>query len=219
MRKSILTLFGVLALVVACCVNCTGEVKTSGAICPDRNHPHAIDLGLPSGTLWSCCNIGASKPDEYGSYFAWGETDECEVGDEQHYKYLNADGFVDIGSDISGTDYDVAHVKWGDDWVLPTEADYQELLDNCTFTRERHENQKETVYLVTGPNGNTIIFPMCDDKKCHNPGRIGRYWSSNIYPYFNGKYARIFRVDIDPAWQLSDFERFNGISVRPVVKK
>lgn len=88
--------------------------------CPDDNHPHMIDLGLPSGTKWACCNVGATKPEEYGGYYTWGETEEKSVYDWSTCKYWtdsNGDGYADdyeftnLGSDIAGTGYDVAHVK------------------------------------------------------------------------------------------------------------
>ena len=57
--------------------------------CPDDNHPHAIDLGLPSGTKWACCNVGATTPEENGGYYAWGETEEKELYDISTYIYGN----------------------------------------------------------------------------------------------------------------------------------
>ncbi|MBO4315774.1 MAG: hypothetical protein J5867_07425, partial [Prevotella sp.] len=80
----------------------------------------AVDLGLPSKTKWASCNVGATKPEEYGGYYAWGETEEKEVYDESTYKYYQNDEYVNLGSDISGTEYDVAHVKWGGNWRMPT---------------------------------------------------------------------------------------------------
>ena len=106
--------------------------------CPDGNHPHIIDLGLPSGTKWACCNVGASKPEDYGSYYAWGETKTKEVynWDTNQYGYNNDDGdyshLVNIGSDIAGTEYDAATANWKAPWRMPTIDQCRELLDNCT---------------------------------------------------------------------------------------
>ncbi len=89
----------------------TATVIVTVTICPDSNHPHAIDLGLPSGTLWSCCNVGAKTPEEAGGYYAWGETETKTIYNEGTYNYKA--NYVSFGSDIAGTEYDVAHVKWG----------------------------------------------------------------------------------------------------------
>ena len=105
--------------------------------CPDDNHPHMIDLGLPSGTKWACSNVDddATKqsPTNYGSYYAWGETKEKKVYDWS--TYIHCDGTLetchDIGSDIGGTQYDVAHVKWGGNWQMPTRKQIEELIEKC----------------------------------------------------------------------------------------
>ena len=113
-------------------VTVNDDTPISYPACPDGNHPHLIDLGLPSGTKWACCNVGATQPEEYGGYYAWGETEEKEVYSEDTYKYYQNGSYVNIGSDISGTEYDVAHVNWGSDWVMPTHDEQMELLNNCT---------------------------------------------------------------------------------------
>ena len=121
-------------------------ITANAQSCPDENHPHVIDLGLPSGTLWACCNVGADKPDGYGGYYAWGEVEEKDEYTEVTYlycigEYPNGYGyysrnrnFQNIGSDIAGTQYDVAHVKWGGSWVMPNIEQCRELLDNCSYT-------------------------------------------------------------------------------------
>ena len=79
-----------------------------------------IDLGLPSGTKWACCNVGANKPEAYGDYYAWGETQTKSTYSEQTYLYYKNGLYQDVGSDIAGTQYDVAHVKWGGSCVMPS---------------------------------------------------------------------------------------------------
>ena len=77
--------------------------------CSDSHHPHAIDLGLPSGTKWACCNVGATTPERYGGYYAWGETGEKTSYYESNYGYYNTStGYADIGSDIAGTSLIIA---------------------------------------------------------------------------------------------------------------
>ncbi len=128
--------------------------------CPDDNHPHLIDLGLPSGTKWACCNVDASKPEDYGGYYAWGET--TTKSDYSWSTYKHCDGSSsschDLGSSICGTQYDVAHVKWGGPWQLSTLDQIKELLDKCNkgvwTTQNGVEGRK-----FTGPNGGSIFLP------------------------------------------------------------
>ncbi|MBQ2360031.1 MAG: hypothetical protein II398_03965, partial [Prevotella sp.] len=141
--------------------------------CPDNNHPHMIDLGLPSGTKWACCNVGAHSPEEYGGYYAWGEISEKPVYNEVTYLYAtgvdnNGDGCFDdwhsdegtfglwqhLGANISGTQYDVAYVQWGATWCMPTHDQQLELLNNCccVWTTENGVNGRR----FTGPNGGSI---------------------------------------------------------------
>ena len=103
--------------------------------CPDSNHPHAIDLGLPSGTKWACCNVGATSPEEYGGYYAWGETSEKSKYYWTSYLYYDREnyGFKNIGSDIACTQYDIAHVHMGGSWRMPSYNQQKELIDKCTI--------------------------------------------------------------------------------------
>ena len=100
------------------------DAAVLAGLCPDNNHPHAINLGL--GVKWACCNVGASDPWEYGGYYAWGETEEKSYYD--YSTYIHSDGSWDtchdLGSDIAGSQYDVASVKWGGAWRMPT---YEQL--------------------------------------------------------------------------------------------
>ena len=159
--------------------------------CPDDHHPHMIDLGLPSGTKWACCNVGASAPEQYGSYFAWGETSPKSVYNEVSYSYCtgqdtDGDGWIDenysvvnIGSDIAGTSYDAATVNWGSPWVMPSKEQMDELKNNCTseWTTENGVNGRR----FTGANGASIFLPAAgcrwkDD--LYHAGSYGVYWSS-----------------------------------------
>ena len=194
----------------------------------------AIDLGLPSGTKWASCNIGATKPEEYGGYYAWGETEEKEVYTEVTYKYAtgvdatgvdtNGDGWYDeggsyqsLGDDISGTDYDVAHVRWSGNWCMPTKDDINELLGNCTseWTTLNGVNG----YKFTGPNGNSIFLPAAGYRwggYLNFAGGNGYYWSSPQDPNSYGAYFLYFYSGT-AYW---DFRyRCRGQSVRPVWKE
>lgn len=152
-------------------------------ICPDDNHPHAIDLGLPSGTKWCCCNVGASKPEEYGGYYAWGETREKDYYSVKNYAYDNSFPgiFINIGSDIAGTGYDVAHVCMGAPWRMHTIEQWWELPANCSYLWTQYNGVNGA--LITGPNGGQIFFPAGGvrfDNNLDFAGKLCKYWSSSL---------------------------------------
>lgn len=154
-----------------------------------------VDLGLPSGLKWATCNLGAASPEEYGGYYAWGETEEKEYYSWGTYKYFYFDenrnysitkyctesdyGIVDDKIILEPED-DVAHVKWGGTWRMPTETDFDELCKNCTSKWTTHNDVKGRIF--KGPNGNSIFFPAAGynaDDVCLIGG-IGYYWSSSL---------------------------------------
>lgn len=190
------------------------------AQCPDDHHPHLIDLGLPSGTKWSCCNVGASSPEENGGYYAWGETEEKSVYDQNTYLHYNKKKgeYVHIEDEISGTQYDVAHVKWGAPWRMPTLKEMQELQENCT--REWTQQNGVNGIRVTGPNGNSVFLPAAGHRwgeDLRYAGSFGYYWSGTLlhpglednacYLYFYSDY-----------WHWGSYFRRSGRSVRPVAE-
>jgi hypothetical protein len=194
----------------------------ASAQCPDNNHPHMIDLGLPSGTKWACCNVGATTPEGYGDYFAWGETQPKEVynWDTYQYGYYNYDGdyshLVDIGSDIAGTQYDAATANWGAPWRLPTLAQRQELRNNCTseWTTQNGINGRT----FTGPNGGTIFLPAAGcryNSSIDYDGSSGLYWSSALCESSPvDAYILCYFDSGDVIWSNSG--RISGQSIRPV---
>lgn len=147
-----------------------------------------VDLGL--SVKWASWNVGASSPEGYGGYYAWGETEEKSDYDCDTYKYYydtDGDGykeFANIGSNISGTQYDVATVKWGNGWRMPTKAELQELCDKCTWTGYTYNGVAGCK--VTGPNGNSIFLPCAGNRNgtsLHNAGDGGDYWSGSPEEY------------------------------------
>ena len=184
--------------------------------CPDGNHPHMIDLGLPSGTKWACCNVGASAPEEYGNYYAWGEIQPKNVYNRDTYQYYQNGNYVNIGSDIAGTQYDAATANWGAPWRMPSLTQINELLNNCTstWTTQNGVNGRK----FTGPNGGTIFLPAAGSRwfsDLSSAGSYGYYWSSALYesnPYC--AYLLVFYSD-NAHWNYK-YDRFNGHSVRPV---
>ena len=184
--------------------------------CPDDNHPHAIDLGLPSGTKWACCNVGASKPEDYGGYYAWGETSEKSVYNWDTYAYGSSwDNCQYIGSDITGTSYDVACVCMGAPWRMPSHEQQVELVDNCT--RQWTQQNGVNGILVTGPSGGQVFLPAAGyrwNDYLYYAGSFGYYWSSLPIPG-NGYACRLYFDSGN--WNWGDYGyRYYGQSVRAV---
>ena len=197
--------------------------------CPDSHHPHAIDLGLPSGTKWCCCNVGASTPEGYGGYYAWGETSEksyyevstykyAVIDDNNGYWYYNGHHYrcTSIGSDIAGTSYDVARVRMGAPWRMPSHDQLMELMNNCShqWTQQNGVNG----FLMTGPSGGQIFLPAAGVRvgdELRRAGSEGYYWSSWLYSDY-GYYALdlLFRSDRWENWYWNS--RYCGLSVRAV---
>ena len=185
--------------------------------CPDANHPHAIDLGLPSGTKWACCNVGASSPEDYGGYYAWGETQTKSVYNWDTYQYgSSSSNVVNIGSNIAGTKYDAATANWGASWCMPSKEQIIELVYNCSYqwTQQNGVNGG----LFTGPNGYSVFLPAaggCWTGELHKEGSHGYYWSSSLVIYPQNAFYFCFFSDY-ARWDY--YYRDDGFSVRPVSK-
>ena len=197
-------------------------------LCPDANHVHAVDLGL--SVKWACCNVGTKSPEGYGGYYAWGETEEksdyhwityiwstykYDKDGDGNYDY--GDGYHNIGSNISGTSYDVAHVKWGGSWRMPTLSEIQELCDRCSWewtTVNGVNGQK-----VTGPNGNSIFLPAAGRRngaEVSGRGSSGYYLSATLNES-RSPYAYYLSFDDDGYYGWNYYgHRFVGHTVRPV---
>lgn len=179
----------------------------------------AIDLGLPSGTKWASCNVGAKKAEEYGGYYSWAEIEEKEKYNNEDYLYYQ-DPEIDITewylpNDISGTPYDVAFMKWGAPWQMPTHAQIEELVKNCSY-KWTTLNGVNGIKL-TGPNGNTIFMPAAGYRRNDNltyANSRGFYSSSTQDPSYP-KDAK--KLDFTSGYVVeSVMPRFYGFSVRPV---
>ncbi len=186
----------------------------ASAQCPDGNHPHMIDLGLPSGTKWACCNVGATTPEGYGNYYAWGETQPKDEYSYAMYPYSSWDDVVN-GSDIAGTSFDAATVNWGTLWRMPSKEQIRELLYNCSdvwMTQNGVNGRK-----LTGSNGGTLFLPaagFCSDSGLYSAGSVGSYWSSS---YDGSQWCNAFVFGVESeytTWGTS--YRWYGRSVRPV---
>ena len=188
-----------------------------------------VDLGLPSGVKWATCNVGASAPEEYGGYYAWGETERKADFTWNSYKWCNGDeysmskycinvryGNVDERTVLNPED-DVATVEWGGNWRMPTAAELQELIDNCTW-QWVSVNGVGGCRLTSKINGNTIFFPAAGDfylgTELYNVGLHGGYWTSTVRNDLNSSAYGLIFASTD--FIKRDYSRFDGHSVRPV---
>ncbi len=149
-----------------------GGGATTGTI----NGHEWVDLGLPSGTKWATCNIGATTPEGYGSYYAWGETSTKSEYTIENYRILGANISIDISGNSS---YDAARANWGGSWRMPTYGEMKELKNNCTWTWTTQNGVNGM--RVTGPNGNSIFLPAagyCSGSSRYYVGEDGYYWNS-----------------------------------------
>ena len=169
-----------------------------------------VDLGL--SVKWASCNVGALFPEDYGNYYAWGETEpKEEYTRENSLTYgldiseLQAQGYIDSEGNLTPS-HDAATANLGGCWRMPTSEEWQELVDNCTWTWTGYG------YKVTGPNGNHIFLPAAGYRYGSSLHGAGFYWSStpdeSIYAYYlyfssGGQYV---------GWSDRDY----GLSVRPV---
>ena len=189
-----------------------------------------VDLGLPSGTLWATCNVGAYSPEEYGDYFAWGETQPkatyswnnymfCNGNSYQITKYCNVaeygyNGFTDDLVYLQQGD-DAATYNWGNGWSTPTRHQWDELLENTShiWTTQNGVNGR----LFTSNNGKSIFLPAAGS--VWSNGNVGdtyncNYWTNSSrtdLPYYSWNFYS--RSDY---FTESFFERSIGYSVRPV---
>ena len=149
----------------------------------------AVDLGL--SVKWAPYNIGADSPEELGDRFAWGETAPKEDYTWITYKYAkgSSETVISIGRDIGGTQYDAATVNWGKNWRMPTVAEYNELINHCTFEWVEADSLFGTRGLkVTGPNGNTIFFPcrtgLFGENYYTSQDNSGFFSLENVYTFY-----------------------------------
>ena len=210
--------------------NATATIAVTVTDGSDVSPGEAIDLGLPSGTLWASCNVGATKPEEYGDYFAWGETTPKEDYSWSTYKWCNGssssltkyctnsnygdNGFTDNKTELDLED-DAAYVNWGSQWRMPSFEQVQELVDNCDWeytTFNGVHGRKATSKI----NGEFIFLPTTgffNGTSRNNTGSTYDYWSSSVdsdapYNVYSLRYNR------GKGW--GSYYRYFGQSVRPV---
>ncbi|MBR3871846.1 MAG: leucine-rich repeat protein [Paludibacteraceae bacterium] len=191
-----------------------------------------IDLGLSSGLCWATKNLGATEPQQEGTHFAWGEVEPKEeysyntykwanlLKNNEYIKYVTDDYWgtiIDFRTTLEPTD-DAANVALEGKWHMPTQADVEELLRECTT--EFGSYYGVNGYFVTGPNGNAIFLPAVGIKEgtgYEESTRGGDYWTSSLYED-NQAYAvtlsfSLTYIDVD------DMKRTNGLAIRPVIHR
>ena len=216
--------------------NSSGNNSSDSIVDPNVNAHDYVDLGLPSGTLWATCNVGADTPEEVGDYFAWGEIEPKDSYDWESYKYGDVvnqrfemtkyctdscwglNGFVDGLTVLESAD-DAATANWGADWRMPTKEEWEEVFQNTTCTLAVQNGVKGR--LLTGCNGNSIFLPFTGfrlDGEFIGPS-LGIYWSSSLHAGFSER-GWSFHYDMDGCHVCGTYERSRGQIVRAVrVKK
>lgn len=219
LRRSIFTVC--IPIFMLSLVGCNQEeVEESDVPCGQEGHIHAVDLGL--SVKWACCNIGANSPEEYGGYYAWGETKEKDTYASSTYLWIDIDTNEMIkynesdGKTILEPEDDAAHILWDNDWRMPTQSEIQELMDLCTW--EWTSINGVNGYKVSG-NGNSIFLPAAGsryEKKefATNQGYYGCYMSATLYsPDVVFEHSLSFSEK--GYYWINEYRR-NGHTIRPV---
>ena len=198
----------------------------------------AVDLGLPSGIRWASCNVGATTPEGYGYYFAWGETESKKNYSWETYKYANVgefyhhkftkyctdassgdNGFIDNKTVLEPED-DAATANWGDVWRMPTDAEWTELREQCTWTWTA-QNGVNGYQVASKTNGNSIFLPAAGFRD----GNAAPYVAGNRGYYGS---SSLLENSSDDVWivtfkhekvERQNNKRNKGLSVRPVQDK
>lgn len=204
------------------------EDNKSFFTCPNKHHPHIIDLNLPSGTLWACCNIGALAPDEPGNFYAWGETFAKEEYNWNTYKWCKNGNVNKITKYCKDPYYgnpdnkttldledDAAYVVWGEQWRMPTEEELIELMRN-TFSEWIDQNGTTGLKLTSKTNGASIFLPstMLSSQMTQEEVELGAYISSTLDASFTMEATCYFAIADEDF--VSSRRRDLRSSVRPV---
>lgn len=182
-----------------------------------------VDLGL--SVKWATHNVGAKDVEDYGSYYAWGETtdkdsytwdnyivaeNKCGTSSDPLNNYLSS-----ASKSIASTKYDIAYCTWGKKWRMPTVEEVEELLDKCVFYWTT--NTMVNGCIVVGPNGNRLFLPASGsiiDKDNNNKNIRGYYWIATSYDKKTSYYLRIG----DGIHDIFNYYRYSGRSIRAVTK-
>lgn len=183
-----------------------------------------VDLGLPSGLKWATCNVGAKNPEDYGLYFAWGETtgytaEQVKNGERSFSEDVyNAGPAASISTDLT-FEQDAAHINLGGSWRMPTKDECQELLDNCNkvWTDDYNGTGVAGSVFTSKINGNSVFFPVaggCNGSYVNSVGSRGYVWSASWYSSSRAWFLGFYSGE----QYMYDSSRFCGFSVRGVFK-
>ncbi len=206
MKKVFLLLVLALPFMVACSDDDddNGADRTTGT---SKNHEW-VDLGL--SVKWATCNVGASSPDDYGDYYAWGETStKSSYTEENSVTYGK-----NMGSIAGNSTYDAARANWGGTWRMPTDEEIEELASECKW--ERMVQGEHVGYKVTGPNGNSIFIPAAgyrNGASLFYAEELGLYWSATPYGDYNA-----YDLYFNNGPTKGGVNRGRGQSIRPVME-
>lgn len=178
-----------------------------------------VDLGLPSGTLWATCNVGASKPEEYGSYFAWGETEtKSEYTPENYFDSQYEKYSFDGRTELLPED-DAATANWGNGWQMPSLEQMTELVKGDYTTPERiTQNGHYGLKITSKSNGKSIFLPAAGyryNSSLEFPGNLGDYWTRSLSGANEAHHLDFYA----PVPVFYSYKRCYGRSIRPVRKK
>ncbi len=192
-----------------------------------------VDLGLESGTKWATCNVGATKPTEYGDYFAWGEAKPkeeyrwstykwCKGSYSNMTKYCTDSGYGTVDNKkVLDAEDDAATANWGSAWRMPTRDEIKELLDGCSWEWVNDFNGSGVNGRLgtSKKNGATIFLPAAGhrDPLIINVGHSGEYWSSSLTEDTPCLAYYLRFDDGDFAWSSFN-NRYDGQSVRAVLR-
>ena len=171
-----------------------------------------VDLGLPSGTLWATCNLGATNPSDFGCYYMWGSVEPVDKNGHQDLRYFIS------SPDIIGTSYDAASISLGKHWRMPSEKQIAELMEKCDWQWTNLDGNNG--YEIKGPNERTLFLPVAGCVKLQgydNGNQFGYYWIGERNPS-NAKSAKELIIGLN---QINiDFGRqYLGRSIRPVYEE
>ena len=214
---------------VCSCNDDVEETPPAGSNTTDNKDTHEyVDLGLPSGTLWATCNVGASRPEEYGDYFAWGETEPktnyswetykyCKGTNNTMTKYCARYGSVDYKVELEPSD-DAATVNWGSEWQMPSSEQCAELSNyRYTTTTWTTLNGVEGARITSKSNCNSIFLPAAgfrSETRLRYAGDSGEFWSRSVHSG-DINYARGLIVEFGDSDTYLNY-RYLGLNVRPV---
>ena len=211
------------ALVLVGCKSNPNEPEGDGS----ANGHKYVDLGL--SVKWATMNVGATTPEDYGDYFAWGETSTKSTYDWSTYFDTNDGGNTftkynnEGGKTVLDLADDAAHVNLGGSWRMPTQAEWQELHDNCTWTwtTQNGINGYKVTSKKAGYTGKFIFLPAAGDRYGSgliNVGSNGGYWSSSLNEDGSSfAWSLYFDSDGHGLYGGDGGRRYFGLSVRPVL--